>query len=126
LSGAPPTAPRSPAAGPNPSLIDGLYRLTVPSAARFTNPRGTLDPHNNGTPGGDNSFNLQPASWRRPTATPSDVTSPTFSAFLQNAVFARPTVAAQAAFDFEGDGDVDPLWTTCSLLRPRLVHNRLT
>jgi len=96
------------AAGADPSLIDGLYTLTLNTAA-VTGPGGqavaplTFNTHRLfGDIDGDRDVDLD------------DI----FPG-LQGAVFASPLTAHQAGFDFEGDGDVD-LDDLFSFFVPRL------
>jgi hypothetical protein len=93
------------AAGANPSLIDGLYTLTVLGNS-ITGPGGlTLDGDNNGTSGGNAIY----ANHRLfgDADGDKDVDLDAIFPFLQAALFSSPLTPQQAAFDFEGDGNVD-------------------
>jgi hypothetical protein len=105
------------AAGVNPSLIDGLYTLTV-FGNLVTGPGGhNLDGDDDGTAGGDKTFNLHRLFGD--VDGDRDVDLDDIFPFLQAAAFASPLSPQQAAFDFEGDGDVD-LDDIFSFFVPRL------
>ncbi len=95
------------AAGANPSLIDGLYTLTVSgSAVTGTNGFG-FDGDGNGAPGGDKvmTFHRLFGDYNGDRVVdPADI----FPA-LQNAIFTSAGQPGyQPAFDFDGNGVVDP------------------
>jgi hypothetical protein len=99
------------AAGANPSLIDGLYTLTVFGSA-VTGPGGlNLDGDHNGTPGGDNTFNLHrlfgDVDGDRDVDADDIFGTPGHPGLIDALFASGPLTPQQAAFDFEGDGDVD-------------------
>ncbi len=95
------------AAGVNPSLIDGLYTLTV-FGGQVTGPGGvSLDGDGDGAPGGDRVVNFHRLfgdyNGDR-TVDPADIFP-----YLQTALFTSVGQPGYlAAFDFDGNGVIDP------------------
>jgi len=100
-----PFAETGTAAGVNPSLVDGIYALTILGSA-VTGANGlALDGDGNGTPGGN--YALSTHRLFGDSDGDGDVDLSDLTAFGGALFSVQPGPAYNPAFDFDGDGDVD-------------------